>query len=191
MDLFSIILSCIAVLISGASFFVSYRSHVLNKYKEKKKCYIIISNLLEHYKKFRRYYAENEIYFQIDFLFDIVPIMGNTTALTSDKLWIVESGERFDNYFRKYYIEIQDAKNEMNALSLYTKSKKALFLKGFSLLYLEYIELMYCQYKAVINNGLNYDEAINNYQIMNLPEKLKILESMYEIIDRKKYLKKW
>lgn len=187
MEELSVILSIIAVIISGCSFWVSYRAYILNKNSENKNAYVIISNLLLHYNKNREHYKSGEIYFQVDFLFDIVPITGNATTLTGDKTWILKKGKGFDNYFHKYYTEIQNMKDEIMALHLYTKSKKILYLKDFSLKYLEYIETIYCQYKTILNEGFDCEQAMTNSRNIGLINKFQNLEKMYKIIKDKKY----
>ena len=96
------VISCLAMIISGISMYVGYRAYL----QYRKKAVVYIYDLISHYEKFRKSYEGNEIYFQVDFFFDIIPIANNTTALTGDKAWIIEQGQSFDNYFRNNYFEI-------------------------------------------------------------------------------------
>ena len=178
------IISCLAMIISGISMYVGYRAYL----QYRKKAVVYIYDLISHYEKFRKNYEGNEIYFQVDFFFDIIPIANNTTALTGDKAWIIEQGQSFDNYFRNNYFEIVAIRQEVRALKLSSKSKKLIYLCDFSLLYLEYLEGMYKQYKRILDKHMSSKESMISAPKLGLPKMQKKLDKMYKTIVEKNYL---
>ena len=186
MNTLNTIVSCLALLISLASFYVSYRVYLLDR----KQANVDIYHLVEHYEKFSRHYRWDGIYFQTDLFFDICPIKNNATALTGDKRWILDSGERFDGYFRKYVSEIGSLEAEIRAVTFTSRNKQLKYLCDFSLLYLQYIEGLYCQYKRVIDQKLHEEQAIKNAHSSGLQETQHQLELMHQKNIEKKYLKR-
>ena len=73
--------------------YVGYKAYL----QYRKKAIVYIYDLISHYKKFQKSYRSSVIYGQVDFFFDIIPITNNTTALTGDKVWIIDQGQSFDD----------------------------------------------------------------------------------------------
>ena len=179
------VISCLAMIISGISMYVGYKAYL----QYRKKAIVYIYDLISHYKKFQKSYRSSVIYGQVDFFFDIIPITNNTTALTGDKVWIIDQGQSFDDYFRKNYFEIVTIRQEVRTLKLSSRSKKLIYMCDFSLLYLEYLEGMYKQHKRILDRHISSKESIVYAEKLELPKAQKNLEKMYKTIIEKNYLK--